>query len=433
LSATHLSTLSEFGQQLLGIEDVSGRLSALCRLMVSPEFRGRSAVALRASKDALSEAPKPLCAAEAAENYKDWQPYVSRTVLRTVLARNEPVLAGNTGASRGGGGAATGPGRTPPSNADFAELSISSEVMAISAVACPIRSDKGHTDLLYVVFPPECATSEWLALAALAVKQYQQAETTWAGKKLGEAHAAIERELGQAHAIQERLVPRNIQVAGLDVAIGFTPCKWVGGDYVDIVPGKNGKVLLVVADVCGKGLPAALVASSLHMMTHTAMRTNTPLADIMRNLNVYLAESLTEGTFVTALGAMLDPATGGLEVINAGHPPGFFVAANGGLELTQAEANMPLGLDAETELVGESTTLDRGTFLVLYTDGLTELPLEGEKLLGEEALGQHVSGLVSGTPGCGCGDVAKRLSGLLDSLQAGMAQDDRTFLLARRV
>ncbi|HUO09200.1 MAG TPA: SpoIIE family protein phosphatase [Phycisphaerae bacterium] len=430
LSAAHLSTLSEFGQQLVAIDDAGARLSALCRLMVSAEFRGRSALVLRASKENLTEPPKPLCAVEATEKYKDWQPYVSRTVLRTVVARNEPVLAGNTAGSRGGG---SGPNPTPPPTPDFAELSISSDVMAISAVAVPVRSEKTYMDLLYVVFPPECATSEWLALAALAVKQFQQAETTWVGKKLGEVHAAIERELAQAHVIQERLVPRSIRIPGLDIAIGFTPCKWVGGDYVDVVAGKNGQVLLVIADVCGKGLPAALVASSLHMMTHTAMRAGTPLLEIMQNLNVYLAETLADGTFVTALAAMLDPATGKLEVINAGHPAGIFVTPSGTVELTQSAANMPLGIDPNAVLQSETTTLEAGTFFVIFTDGLTELPLEGGNLLGEEELATQVTRLITESPNCSCLDVSGRLTALLDSLQFGMSQDDRTFMLARRV
>jgi sigma-B regulation protein RsbU (phosphoserine phosphatase) len=430
LSATHLSTLSEFGQQLVATEDPTARFSALCKLMVSSEFRGRSALVLRASKESLTEAPKPMCPAEAADKYKDWQPYVSRTVLRTVVARNEPVLAGNTAGSRGG---AQAPGHTPPPTADYAELSISSDVMAISAVAVPIHSEKNYMDLLYVVFPPECATSEWLALAALAVKQFQQAETTCAGKKLGEAHAAIERELGRAHAIQERLVPRNLQIPGLDIAIGFTPCKWVGGDYVDVVPGKNGNVLLIIADVCGKGLPAALVASSLHMMTHTAMRANTPLADIMQNLNLYLAESLTDGTFVTALAAMLDPATGSLEIINAGHPAGLFVTPAGTLELSQHSENMPLGLDPNIPLLSHTTTLDPNTFFAIFTDGLTELPLEGGELLGEDPLAEHITRLIKDSQNCSCNDLSTKLTTLLDSLQFGMSQDDRTFLLARRV
>jgi phosphoserine phosphatase RsbU/P len=423
LAATHLSTLTEFGQTLLSLEEPAQRISALCKLMVRPEFHGRCAVALRASKMSLSDPPAPLCANEcAADDKSGTSPYISRTLLRTMLARNEPVIAGNSGSS-----AAQAPA------ADFAELSISAEVMSISALAVPMKSEKQSTDLLYVILPPEYGTAEWLALAALAVKQFQQAESTWVAKKLSDAHAAIERELSQAHTIQERLVPRNIHIAGLDAAIGFTPCKWVGGDYVDIVPGKNGKVLLTVADVCGKGLPAALVASSLHMMTHTAMRANTPLAAIMQNLNVYLCESLAQGTFVTMLAALLDPATGTLETVNAGHPAGVFVTPTGERSLTLVEANMPLGLDAEAELMSETTTLEPGTFLVMFTDGLTELPVEGGGLLGDDLLGERLTGIVTECGSSGATEVSGKLTALLDSLQVGMSQDDRTFLVVRRV
>jgi phosphoserine phosphatase RsbU/P len=420
LSATHLSILSEFGQALLSIEDHNQRVIALCKLMVRSELHGRSAVVLRASKEVLNEPPKPLCNPECGAEFQNWSPYISRSLLRTLLARNEPILASNTGS------------HAPTPGVDQAELSISSDVMAISAVACPIKSEKTYSDLLYIIFPPEFGTSEWLALAALAVKQFQQAESTWAAKKLGEAHAAIERELGQAHAIQERLVPRNIQIPTLDFAVGFTPCKWVGGDYVDVVVGKNNKVLLTVADVCGKGLPAALVASSLHMMTHTAMRAGTSLVNIMQNLNVYLAESLTAGTFVTMLACLLDTATGELETVNAGHPPGLFLTPGAPLKLTQSEANMPLGLDPDAPLASQTTTLDPGTFLVMFTDGLTELPLENGELLGEDALADHITKILQAIPGACSNDISVKLTALLDSLQEGMSRDDRTFLLARR-
>jgi phosphoserine phosphatase RsbU/P len=422
LNAAHLSILSDFGQQLLSLEEPDERRRSLCKLMVRPEFHARSAVALRASKESLTEPPKPLCPPQAAAGYEEWSPYISRTLLRAMLVRNEPAMASNSA----GRSAISAPA------AMDAELSISPDVMTISALAVPIKSETTYTDLLYIVLPPEFGTSEWLALAALAVKQFQQAESTWAAKKLGEAHAAIERELGQATAIQERLVPRKIVIPKLDVAIGFIPCRWVGGDYVDVVPGKNGKVLLTVADVCGKGLPAALVASSLHMMTHTAMRTDTPLPLIMQNLNVYLAESLAQGTFVTMLACLLDPATGTLETINAGHPPGFFITSKGELTLTQSEANMPLGLDAGAELLADSTTLEADTTLIMYTDGLTELPLESEQLLGEDALAKHLSRIVTSSPKAATAEIAGQLSSLLDSLQCGMAQDDRTFLVARR-
>jgi serine phosphatase RsbU (regulator of sigma subunit) len=94
---------------------------------------------------------------------------------------------------------------------------------------------------------------------------------------------------------------------------------------------------------------------------------------------------------------------------------------------------MPLGLDGEAELVSQTTSLEKGTFLVMFTDGLTELTLENGELLGDEALGEHVGQLVRSTPACTSAEGSRKLTALLDSLQTGMATDDRTFLIARRV
>ncbi|HEY4330687.1 MAG TPA: PP2C family protein-serine/threonine phosphatase, partial [Phycisphaerae bacterium] len=438
LAATHLSILSEFGQQLLNIEEPAKRLAALCRVMVRPEFHGRSAMVLRASKESFTEAPKALCEPQSAPGDETLSPYISKTLIRTLLARNEAVLASNSSSSaQGGAGSAPAP--------NMAELSLASDVMTVSAVACPIKSEKTYTDLLYVLFPPQYGNSEWLALTSLAVKQFTQAESTWAARKLGEDHASIERELSRANEIQKRLVPRNVVVPGLDYAIGFTPCRWVGGDYVDLIKGPeksgtggSGKILLTIADVCGKGLPAALVASSLHMLTHTAMRTNTPLPDIMRNLNIYLSENLAPGTFVTMLAALLDPSTGTLETINAGHPAGFVISLAGELVETQSASNLPLGLDPSAELIGETTTLPQGSYLLMFTDGLSELHMAEGEMLGEDALGVHISRLIkehhaTSTGEGGAGVISSKLTALLDSMQEGMAKDDRTFLLARRI
>ena len=422
LGATHLSILSDFGQELLGLTEPDQRLAALCGLMVRPEFHGRTAMALRASKDAASEAPRALCAPQSAAGERGREPYISRSLLRTMLRRNEPVLASNSALSHAG-----------PANADLAELSLASEVMTVSAVACPILAAQDQTDLLYVLFPPEYGTPEWLALTSLAVKQFQQADTTWAARKLGEEHAAIERELSRAHAIQTRLLPWDISIPGLDFAIAFVPCMWVGGDYVDLIQGADGRILLTIADVCGKGLPAALVASSLHMLTHTAMRTRTPLPEIMQNLNVYLSETIAEGMFVTMIAAMLEPETGRLEIINAGHPAGFFVTPAGGVSRTQHSANMPLGLEAQVTWTSSNTTLAQDSYLVLFTDGLSELRIADGELLGERALGEQVAGLIKGhahAPASGV--VSEQLTALLDSIQEGMPHVVRTFLVARR-
>ncbi len=170
-------------------------------------------------------------------------PYISRRVLAAVQDTREPVLAGNL-----------------VSDSATVELTMSRDVMALWVVACPLRVEEQLMNLLYVTLPPDFGSVEWLGLIALAAEVYQQAESAWEARRHAQAHAAIERELEMAHQIQRTFVPKRLEFKALDVALGFEPCRWVGGDYVDIVPMPDGRILLAVADVCGKGLQAALIA-----------------------------------------------------------------------------------------------------------------------------------------------------------------------------
>src|SRR5207237_776453 len=111
------------------------------------------------------------------------------------------------------------------------------------------------------------------------------------------------------------------RVPGLDVAIGFVPCQAVGGDYVDALRMGDGRVLLAVADVCGKGMAAALVASSVYTLVHSGVQARMAFRPLMEHVNRYLCDTLTAGSFVTMFAAAIDPQTGEMEYANAGHPP----------------------------------------------------------------------------------------------------------------
>lgn len=415
LSSSHLAILNTFGQRLLQLEDPNDRLHELCCLMVRPEFHGRCALVMRLSKDRPFDEPRVLCPVEACPQWAGWTPYISRTLLRVLRQREQPILASN----------AAEPG-------DAAEISLSVEVLALSAVACPIRSDQNVLDVLYAVLPPECGTGEWLALAALASKQYQQAEITWAARKQQAMHAAIERELDQARQIQTRLVPADVVVQGLDVAIGFKPCRWVGGDYVDVLRTADGRILLTVADVCGKGMPAALVASSLHSTIRVAVRAGMSLAELMRHLNEHLAECLSDSRFVTMVSLLLDPASGAIECINTGHPPPLIITPTGQLRCGARAANPPLGLCPHPP-VAEADQIRPGELLALFTDGLSDLANPAGFRLGDEELYQQFVSLYRAHPTLPAAELAGRLTHMLDEFQSdALSQDDRTFLLARR-
>ena len=414
VAASHLSMLLAFGQSLLEIEDARQRLEAVCQLMVGGEFGGRWAAAMRVQKK--NATPHFLCEPALRMDRPGAPPHVSKGLLRAVCKRGEPVMASNQ---------AAGP-------VDV-KLSIAADVMAMSALACPLRTDAATTDVLYVLLPPEFGTSEWLALASLAVEQLHQADAVWAARREAQTHAAIESELARARQIQMRLIPREPKVPGLDVVISFEPCRWVGGDYVDVVQTPAGRTLLTVADTAGKGLHAALVASSVHSLVHAGIRAGLGLADLMGSLNEHLMEYLPEESFVTMAAVQVDPATGDCEVANAGHPAPLVLEPGDRMRWLMEATNMPLGIAPATfELQREN--LGAGQMLALFTDGLTDLPLAATGRLGTERLAKLLR-IAYAAQGQGqAAQVAQALGASLDEARGNrLPDDDRTFLLAQRM
>ncbi|MFT3764890.1 MAG: PP2C family protein-serine/threonine phosphatase [Minicystis sp.] len=227
-------------------------------------------------------------------------------------------------------------------------------------------------------------------------------------------------------------MPRTLAAAGLDVAVGFEPCKWVGGDYVDVVQLADGRVLFAVADVCGKGLQAALVSSSLHTIVRAAADNSPRLADLMERVNKHLCDWLPAHSFVTMVAAIIEPTTGRLECVNAGHPPVFIVDRRGELRLLQEAENPALGI-APCAMATQSARLELGDVLAMYTDGLTELRDEAKEMLGQDRLGQELARICGTFRAQGMEAVREGLMTALDAFRGDEPpEDDRTFLLARR-
>jgi len=413
VSAAHLSMLLGFGQQLLEMEDPRQRLEWLCRQIIGDEFGGRWAVAMRTQRG--DSGPRLLCEPAARPDWQGRTPPVSKSVLRAVQERGQPVLASNL----------------PVGRVDV-RLSIAANVLAMSALACPLRADAESMDLLYVILPPEFGTGEWLALVSLAVEQLHQADAVWTARREAQAYAAIESELAQARRIQMRLIPREPKVPGLDLAIGFEPCRWVGGDYVDVVPTPAGRTLLTVADACGKGIQAALVAASVHSLVHAGVRAGLGLGDLMGSMNEHLMEYLPEGSFVTMVAVLVDPASGRLETVNAGHPPALVLESGDRLRWLPAGTHLPLGL-APSAFEAQREQIAAGQMLALFTDGLTDLPCSTGERLGTERLADLLRDAYASQGEGHAAGVAQAMAVRLDAFRGDLLpDDDRTFLLARR-
>jgi serine phosphatase RsbU (regulator of sigma subunit) len=320
-----------------------------------------------------------------------------------------------------------------------ADAPTSSERGDVWAMAVPIRMGSEAMDVLYATVPPAYATAEWLKLYELAGEVYRQGEVVWAARRHAQESAAIEHELDTARQIQQRLVPQPYTSPRLDVTVGFEPCKWVGGDYVDVVPLPDGRVLLAVADVCGKGLHAAIVGSSLHTIVRAAADANPPIAKLVERVNRHLCEWLPESSFVTMVAAVIDPKKGEIECVNAGHPPMFVVSPTGKLTELQAAENPGLGIDL-VSMTSQRTRMLSGDVLAMYTDGLSELTNPEGEMLGVSRLGEALSVIcteetrarIQGQGG-GVDAMCKALTERLDAFRKEeLPRDDCTFLLAQR-
>jgi serine phosphatase RsbU (regulator of sigma subunit) len=415
LAAAHLSKLVAFGRRLLEVESPEQRLRLLCGLMVGGDLHGQWAAVMRLRKDRPDEPPRMLCDPAVGPDLQDLHPHVSRGLLRAILQRAEPLLASNL----------------PVGPVDV-QLSLMASVQAISAVACPLRADAQAMDLLYVILPLRFGTSEWLALAALAAEEFGQAEFAWASSRQAQAYARIEADLEQAAGIQKRLIPRDLVAPGLDVAIRFEPCRWIGGDYVDLMPMPDGRTLLAIADVCGKGMQAALVAASVHSLVHASVRTGAGPVGLMEVLNEHLAEHLPAGSFVTLLAVAAVPGAEDLEIVNAGHPPAVIVDRAGGVRWTASGTNMPLGLSTDP-FQAQTERLAAGEIMAMFTDGVTDLQAARHRRLGTPWIGEQIRSIYAAGGIVAACDVAERLAAEVQRVLAGgLADDDRAFLLARR-
>jgi serine phosphatase RsbU (regulator of sigma subunit) len=191
----------------------------------------------------------------------------------------------------------------------------------------------------------------------------------------------IEQEMNVAASIQQRIIPASLPaINGYEIAGKNIPSKSIGGDYYDCVPLSDGKYALIIADVSGKGIPAALLVSSLHAYLSAYLESTDSLSLLISRLNRVLYRASTADKFVTAFIALLTPATGELECVNAGHNPGYILRNDLTIEELKA-GGLPLGsFDLDIPYDNQTITLQKGDRLLLYTDGVTEAEDEQHEL-----------------------------------------------------
>ena len=212
---------------------------------------------------------------------------------------------------------------------------------------------------------------------------------------ISEAEARMNTELATAKAIQESALPRIFppypDIGRFDIYASMNAARQVGGDFYDFFligddcNAESGKLGFVIADVSGKGIPAALFMMRAKALLHDYVGSGMELGEAVTEANTQLVEGNNEGMFVTAWVGVLDYGTGHVDYVNAGHNPPLLWQRDGGWHWMRQKSGPILGL---FDLPYQAHSLDcvAGDMFLLYTDGVTEAFDVNEKLYGEERL-----------------------------------------------
>jgi sigma-B regulation protein RsbU (phosphoserine phosphatase) len=233
----------------------------------------------------------------------------------------------------------------------------------------------------------------------------------------------MERELELATEIQQRFQPDGPPtVEGYDFQGVSFSCYEIGGDYYDFIPRHNGKLMVALGDVSGKGTSASLLMSSLHAIFQSLIPLGLGLEEMMARANHLLVESSPANQFATLVFGKA-ANDGALEIVNAGHLPPILIKKGIAGELNHA--GLPLGMFAETHFTSSRVQVDRGDSLLLFTDGVTESVNELGTEYGTCRLFEAVSGNGWKEPGA---LLRKCLDHLTSHCGSAKRSDDLTML-----
>jgi len=241
-----------------------------------------------------------------------------------------------------------------------------------------------------------------------------------------ERRAAQEQEI--ARQVQARLFPQRMPASkSLEYAGTCSQARHVGGDYYDFLDLGRGRLGLVIGDIAGKGMPAALLMANLqaNFRSQYAIAADEP-RQFLRSVNQLFYENTADGDYATFFYAEYDEATRKLRYANCGHLAGLLLRGDGSVERLTSTATV-LGLFAEWECVVEERQLFAGDALVLYTDGVTESSNDAGEEFGEERTTKVLMRNREKAPGAMIEAVVDEVR----KFRAGEQQDDITLIVAK--
>ena len=240
----------------------------------------------------------------------------------------------------------------------------------------------------------------------------------------------LDRELELAHEIQVGMLPRELpRLPGYGFGARTLPARAVGGDFFDFIPLPDGRMGVVVGDVAGKGMPAALfMALARALLRAEGSRGDAP-AEVLRSVNAHLLTMNQAGLFVTVIYGILDPGTGRLDYARAAHEYPLLAEPNGGSRAFTGGRGQPLGVLDEPELDEQTTVLAPGGTLLFYSDGASDARSPAGAMFDAE----RVLGLLSANAALSAQPLCDRLlQAVLDYQSSAPQHDDITLVAVQR-
>ena len=245
----------------------------------------------------------------------------------------------------------------------------------------------------------------------------------------------IKSDLALAAEIQLAILPQKFPPFGdlkdtVDVYASMKPAKDVGGDFYDITRIDNDHIGLTMADVSGKGVPAAMFMAVSHTLLRLAGKKKLKPEEVITESNNVLATESFDNMFVTLFYAVMNVRTGEMQYVNAGHNPPYILHKDGTLDTLPTSKNICLGVIEDYSYTSDSLTLQKGDCLVTFTDGVTEACSTTNELFGEERLeallptlaGQSARGILDNV-----------VNAVRTHAEGAEQSDDITVLVAKRL
>ena len=271
-------------------------------------------------------------------------------------------------------------------------------------------------------------------LAVTIEKAREQIEYVRQSQKEHSQLVSLKNDLNVASDIQQYILPRVFppfpeDSAYVDIAASMQAAKDIGGDFYDFFRLDNDHIALVIADVCGKGIPAALFMAVSRTLIRAKGMQGASAAECLMESNHLLASYSVNQMFVTVFYAIYNIRTGEITYCNAGHNPPLIMRADGNIEELPLSKNIVLGIYDEMEFTENKIQLQPGETMLMFTDGVNEAANAQYEEFGMERLTEILHGVSAGS----CQQMIDSVKEALTSFAAGAEQsDDITMLAVKR-